>query len=397
MPLVDAFGYTNVKVEGYEADDVIASLVRQAARAGDRGDGRHRRPRRLPAGRRGGAGDEHLARDHRDQDLRPRGRARALRGAAGAGHRPDGPAGRHLRQYPRRAGDRRENRRRSCCSSSARWRRCSANVDKVSGAKRKQNLVEHADDARMSKRSRRCSTTSRRASTWPRRWPPSPTAAPCASSCASSSCGRCWSGSKKRCPRARRSRAARSRPSSRSRRSRARPTTSATARWRWRSTATAGPPRRRAVVTGVHPGRAGGGAGRHAVRRPRREVPRRRSPRAARRRRPRGHRTGARPRHDGRRLPARAPAPHLRADRAGRRRGHRPRRRRPAPWGARTRGSSPLGDQLEAGLDPAEEARLVAALADVQRPRSSSLAWTRCCARSSCRSSTCWRRWSARG
>src|SRR4029077_19509119 len=30
MPLVEAFGYTNVKVKGYEADDVIASLVRQA-------------------------------------------------------------------------------------------------------------------------------------------------------------------------------------------------------------------------------------------------------------------------------------------------------------------------------------------------------------------------------
>jgi DNA polymerase-1 len=31
MPLVEAFGYPNVKVEGYEADDVIASLVRQAS------------------------------------------------------------------------------------------------------------------------------------------------------------------------------------------------------------------------------------------------------------------------------------------------------------------------------------------------------------------------------
>src|SRR5438128_965839 len=30
MPLVEAFGYTNVRVEGFEADDVIASLVRQA-------------------------------------------------------------------------------------------------------------------------------------------------------------------------------------------------------------------------------------------------------------------------------------------------------------------------------------------------------------------------------
>jgi DNA polymerase-1 len=30
MPLVEAFGYTNVKVKGYEADDVIASLTRRA-------------------------------------------------------------------------------------------------------------------------------------------------------------------------------------------------------------------------------------------------------------------------------------------------------------------------------------------------------------------------------
>src|ERR1044072_5518935 len=34
MPLVEAFGYTNVKVEGFEADDVIASLVRQAREQG---------------------------------------------------------------------------------------------------------------------------------------------------------------------------------------------------------------------------------------------------------------------------------------------------------------------------------------------------------------------------
>jgi DNA polymerase I len=34
MPLVEAFGYTNVRVEGYEADDVIASLVKQAREEG---------------------------------------------------------------------------------------------------------------------------------------------------------------------------------------------------------------------------------------------------------------------------------------------------------------------------------------------------------------------------
>src|SRR6202171_4861284 len=32
-PLVEAFGYSNVRVEGYEADDVIASLAEQALRA----------------------------------------------------------------------------------------------------------------------------------------------------------------------------------------------------------------------------------------------------------------------------------------------------------------------------------------------------------------------------
>ena len=34
MPLVEAFGYTNVRVEGYEADDVIGTLAREAREAG---------------------------------------------------------------------------------------------------------------------------------------------------------------------------------------------------------------------------------------------------------------------------------------------------------------------------------------------------------------------------
>src|SRR3984957_6284835 len=32
-PLVEAFGYTNVKIEGYEADDVIASIAQHALQA----------------------------------------------------------------------------------------------------------------------------------------------------------------------------------------------------------------------------------------------------------------------------------------------------------------------------------------------------------------------------
>ena len=35
-PLVEAFGYGNVRVEGFEADDVIASLAEQAKQAGHR-------------------------------------------------------------------------------------------------------------------------------------------------------------------------------------------------------------------------------------------------------------------------------------------------------------------------------------------------------------------------
>ena len=50
-PLVDAFGYTNVRVEGYEADDVIATLARAGPRAGHRRDDRDRRPRPVPADR----------------------------------------------------------------------------------------------------------------------------------------------------------------------------------------------------------------------------------------------------------------------------------------------------------------------------------------------------------
>src|ERR1700704_4874573 len=38
-PLVESFGYRNVKVEGYEADDVIATLAERALRADPPGPG----------------------------------------------------------------------------------------------------------------------------------------------------------------------------------------------------------------------------------------------------------------------------------------------------------------------------------------------------------------------
>ena len=150
MPLVDAFGYTNVKVEGYEADDVIASLTRQAREqgievmvvTGDRdayqlvGEGvrvmstsrgitetkiydsdavleRYGVPPELVTDLMGLRGDT--------SDNIP--------GVPGIGEKT---ASQLLQQF-------------------GSLEKVLESVDEISGAKRKQNLVDHADDARMSK------------------------------------------------------------------------------------------------------------------------------------------------------------------------------------------------------------------------------------------------------
>jgi DNA polymerase-1 len=150
MPLVEAFGYTNVKVKGFEADDVIASMVRQAREqgmpvmvvTGDRdayqlvGPGvrvmstsrgitetkiydeaavveRYGVPPELITDLMGLRGDT--------SDNIP--------GVPGIGEKT---ATQLLQQFGTLEG-------------------VLANVESVSGAKRKQNLVEHAEDARLSK------------------------------------------------------------------------------------------------------------------------------------------------------------------------------------------------------------------------------------------------------
>jgi len=149
MPLVEAFGYTNVRVEGYEADDVIASIVRQAREqgievmvvTGDRdayqlvGEGvrvmstsrgitetkiydvaaveeRYGVPPELITDMMGLRGDT--------SDNIP--------GVPGIGEKT---ATQLLQQFGSLEG-------------------VLSSVDQISGAKRKQNLTEHADDARMS-------------------------------------------------------------------------------------------------------------------------------------------------------------------------------------------------------------------------------------------------------
>ncbi len=150
MPLVEAFGYVNVKVDGYEADDVIASLVRQAREeeirvmvvSGDRDvyqvvtDGvrvmttsrgitdtkvydregvieRYGVPPELVTDLIGLKGDT--------SDNIP--------GVPGIG---DKTAAQLLQEF-------------------GSLEEVLANVEKISGAKRKQNLTEHAEDARVSK------------------------------------------------------------------------------------------------------------------------------------------------------------------------------------------------------------------------------------------------------
>ena len=150
IPLVEAFGYPNVRVEGWEADDVIASLTRQAREqdipvmvvTGDRdayqlvGDG----VRVMTTSR--GITDTRVY--DRDGVIQRYGvppelvtdliglkgdTSDNIPGVPGIG---DKTAAQLLQEY-------------------GSLEAVLENVDKISGAKRKQNLTEHAEDARVSK------------------------------------------------------------------------------------------------------------------------------------------------------------------------------------------------------------------------------------------------------
>ena len=152
-PLVEAFGYRNLRVDGYEADDVIASIAERAKReeppiqvmvvTGDRDAYQLVDDRVLD--------HDHEPRDHRHQGLRPRRRDRPLRDPAGAGPGFHRPQGRHVATTSRASRGSATRPPPICSSGSARSRRCSTPSTRSSGAKRKQNLTEHAEDARMSK------------------------------------------------------------------------------------------------------------------------------------------------------------------------------------------------------------------------------------------------------
>jgi DNA polymerase I len=151
MPLAEAFGFTNLKVDGYEADDVIASLVKRAREqdipvmvvSGDRDvyqlveDG----VRVMTTSR--GVTDTKIY--DRDGVIERYGvppelvtdliglkgdTSDNIPGVPGIG---DKTAAQLLQEYGDLEG-------------------VLANIDKISGAKRKENLTNHAEDARISKR-----------------------------------------------------------------------------------------------------------------------------------------------------------------------------------------------------------------------------------------------------
>ncbi len=150
MPLVEAFGYTNVKVEGYEADDVIASLTRQAREqgidtmvvTGDRDAYQLVGPGiRVMSTSRGIT--ETKVYDEAAVEERygvPPALITDLMGLRGdtSDNIPGVPGigEKTATQLLQKFGD---------------LEGVLGSVEQISGAKRKQNLVEHADDARMSK------------------------------------------------------------------------------------------------------------------------------------------------------------------------------------------------------------------------------------------------------
>jgi DNA polymerase-1 len=150
MPLVEAFGYTNVKVEGYEADDVIASLVRQAREEGIEvmvvtGD---RDAYQLVAE---GVRVMSTSRGITETKIYDREAVVERYGVA-----PElitdlmGLRGDTSDNIPGIPGIG-EKTATQLLQEFGSLEQVLDSVDKVSGAKRKQNLVEHAEDARMSK------------------------------------------------------------------------------------------------------------------------------------------------------------------------------------------------------------------------------------------------------
>jgi DNA polymerase-1 len=154
-PLVEAFGYANVRVEGYEADDVIASLTARALRS------------EPPVAVTIVTGDRDVFQLIDDRDL-----VRVMATARGITETKIydrqavvdryGIAPELIPDFYGLKGDTSDNipgvpgigekTASELIQSFGSLEDVLARIDEVKGAKRKQNLLEHAEDARVSKR-----------------------------------------------------------------------------------------------------------------------------------------------------------------------------------------------------------------------------------------------------
>ena len=188
-PLAEAFGFKNVDVEGYEADDVIATLARQAADAG------------IPV---------MIVSGDRDVYQLVRDGVRVMTTSRGVTdtkvYDADGVVERYgvppelVTDFIGLKGDTSDNipgvpgigdkTAAQLLQQFGDLEGVLGSVDEISGAKRKQNLTEHADDARVSKQlatmvdRRRGADRDHRGAARRR-----PTARSCATPRTSSSCG----------------------------------------------------------------------------------------------------------------------------------------------------------------------------------------------------------------
>ena len=151
-PLVDAFGYRNLRVEGYEADDVIASIVEKARTADPK----------IPVMVVTGDRDAYQL---VDDGVRIMTTSRGITDTkvydrAGVIERYGIPPN-LVPDFIGLKGDTSDNipgvpgiGDKTAAELLQRFgslENVLANIDQISGAKRKQNLIEHADDARVSK------------------------------------------------------------------------------------------------------------------------------------------------------------------------------------------------------------------------------------------------------
>ncbi|MGB7589257.1 MAG: 5'-3' exonuclease H3TH domain-containing protein, partial [Solirubrobacterales bacterium] len=150
MPLVEAFGYTNVRVEGYEADDVIGSLARRAQEQGI--------PVMVVSGDRDvyqlvGDGIKVMSTSRGVTDTKVYDREAVVeRYGVPPELVPDliglkGDTSDNIPGVPG-IGDKTASQ---LLQEFGSLEDVLASVDKISGAKRKQNLLDHAEDARTSK------------------------------------------------------------------------------------------------------------------------------------------------------------------------------------------------------------------------------------------------------